>query len=352
MSWGPCEGGILGCEQMTGTVFGEWGLHDGDRGYLHPIIPNRWPGFPQTDPDAHIQIDLLTATDGPALAGWREDTRTAGRNCFVNPIAAAEGRAAFGVFWLQSSDYEHRVYADEVDRIRFASQPIAVLGHDVIRGGHSFSQLGVTRDMTVAMGLSSFVAVITSDETRLLGRIPGLPAAVPQKPLAAVGPDVFWSDWTNYVRIAHASVDRDTELFLEVTEGGDVLDFRTDGVDMAWLQAYYAPNGYDYERIEVWSAPYTTDPSTLAPRKIADLPMTTPFSAVVGGGYWAYERRISDNPKRYQMVVYRLSDGKIGTLNYPEGFEVHPIYVAAHELLARGAPGAVFRSELDSVRFE
>lgn len=352
MSWEPCEGAIRGCEQMTGTAFGEWGQHDGDRGYLHPFMRNRWPGFPQTDPDAVIQIELLSSTEGPAFAAWRHDLRTPGRNCFLLPLAAGEGRGAFGVFWLQSSDYEHRVYADDLERIRFASQPIAVLGHDLIRGGNAFTQLGVSRDMTVAMGLSSFVAIITADETRRLGRIPGLPAAVPQGPLSVVGPDVFWSDWTNYVRIAHASVDSDTELFLEIPEGGDVRDFRTDGVDMAWLQAYYKPNGYDYERIELWTAPYTTDPSTLVPRRVADLQRTTPLSAVVGGGYWAYERLLSDDPRRSQTVLYRLSDGKTSTLDYPEGYAVSAIYVAAHEILARGAPHALFRSSLESLQFE
>jgi hypothetical protein len=276
--------------------------------------------------------------------------------CLVVPVAAGQGVGGFGIFSYRADEWplQQRFYAAELDLLRTVEAPLATLGRDLVT--HALADLHVSRDL-VAIGDMYFLALLEpSGQVRVLPPLPGFSDAVVQAPITLIGPDLFWHDSTSYVRVAHATPDSDTELFLEVEGGADVRNFVSDGYDMAWYAAYYAPNRYDYERIELWTASHTTDPSRLAPRKVGDLDSTTYYLGTVGDGYFAYERRVGDGrPIQFEVVVYRLSDGKRTFVRYPEDAFVHALYVADGAVVAySNGPGhaRLFRSYLDGAVFE
>ena len=83
---------------------------------------------------------------------------------------------------------------------------------------------------------------------------------------------MFWEDWTGgyVVRTYHGTVDGPNTVFFATPDGSDLKGFATDGVDMAWTQAYgVLPGGATFERYELWTAPYTTNAALPAPRRVA-----------------------------------------------------------------------------------
>ena len=85
-------------------------------------------------------------------------------------------------------------------------------------------------------------------------------------------------------------------------------DLGTDGTDMVWLEGHGdATDAGPYTSVDYWTAPYVSDPSALAPRRLRSETTTailgTPIA--VGCGYAAYAPAGFVNGLR----VVRLSDG-------------------------------------------
>lgn len=358
--WIPCREGPPGCEELNspGGIIGmDFAYHDGERGYLSGLLPD--PGsnsFPDPTPGVgHSQIKALLTTDSPAIAAWRYEIGVSGRYCRVTPFNAGEGRGGFGIFtWWEDLPMSQRFYVGAHESLRTITAPLATVGTELIR--QSIEDIYVSRDMAAIADMSFMAVLEPSGKVRVLSPLPGLPAMVVQAPVSLIGPDLFWHDSTNYVRVAHATPDRDSETFLEVEGGGDIRSFVTDGHDMAWYAAYYAPNGYDYERMELWTAPHTADPAVLKPRRVADIDPPLYRPGEIGEGYFAFERRLGEGrPVRYEVVVYRLADGKQASVRYPEGIFVHALYVGGDTVVAYSdSPGQarLFRSYLDGALFE
>jgi len=205
----------------------------------------------------------------------------------------------------------------------------------------------------MVVALNGFGAVITPEATRILLPLPGFSQSGFAGPLTVIGRDAFFAGWAGNGRAVHASLDGDPELVVEV-HGGDVRSFVTDGVDMAWLQTRSAPEG-GFESCEVWTAPHTNVAASLVPRKVADMPAGHCSTGIVGAGYFAYGRGVSDHPYRAEVVLIRLADGAISTLQFPEGHGVDPLYFSNSAIVSRRTRGGslgVFRSSLESLRFE
>lgn len=110
-----------------------------------------------------------------------------------------------------------------------------------------------------------------------------------------VGPDVFVSNeygstgWNRELRI---NQDGTSTVFREM-QGRHISHFRTDGSTWFWVEAYGDADytHFDQPRAEVWSAPYTSDPATLAAtaRKLAQVDGATTFDGteVALDGYFA-----------------------------------------------------------------
>ncbi len=119
-----------------------------------------------------------------------------------------------------------------------------------------------------------------------------------------LGRDFFWEAWgAGYVaRIFQGTVDG-ASLFYETPDGSDLKGFGTDGIDMAWTQGYGPhPDGVTFDRYELWTAPYTTDPAALAPRLVG--PIAYEGMGVVGNGWYVHGTVGSD-----ALTLVRLSDG-------------------------------------------
>jgi hypothetical protein len=160
--------------------------------------------------------------------------------------------------------------------------------------------------------------------------------------VALVGRDLFWEAWgAGYVaRIFHGTVDG-ASLFYETPDGSDLKGFGTDGVDMAWTQGYGPhPDGVTFDRYELWTSPYTTDPALLALRLVS----AVAFEGIgaVGDGWYALG---SDGSRPYELM--RLSDGARKELPAPgDGFAYDRIPAIGGGLIAAEA------SRLSSPGFE
>ncbi|MBK9259825.1 MAG: hypothetical protein IPM54_08305 [Polyangiaceae bacterium] len=83
-------------------------------------------------------------------------------------------------------------------------------------------------------------------------------------------------------------------------------NFGTDGIDMVWCQGEgKAPNETKFPIRSIMTAPFTTDPAKLQPRRLRALPTNriSGAPAQVGCGYAALEGPAND------LIVTRLSDG-------------------------------------------
>ncbi|CAN5364164.1 hypothetical protein BH09MYX1_BH09MYX1_10060 [soil metagenome] len=96
-------------------------------------------------------------------------------------------------------------------------------------------------------------------------------------------------------------------------------DFGTDGEDMVWN---YCSDRYDggitFPKNDVMTAPFTTDPTLLVPRRLRSDGTqfgTTPF--VVGCGFAAHASTVV--PGETGLLLVRLSDGRSWTLTTPSG---------------------------------
>ncbi len=146
-----------------------------------------------------------------------------------------------------------------------------------------------------------------------------------------VGSDVvFWAKHTDRsrVHIYHAATGL-TEPLLDVV-GMHVYGARTDGTTLVWIQSLPPQSeGGAPTQAELWSSPYATTASGLAPQKIADLSgdlanSSTFFESgifVLRQAGWA------------RNVAVRVADGMYWKVDAPEGMAWgDPLYVSPEEI--------------------
>lgn len=111
----------------------------------------------------------------------------------------------------------------------------------------------------------------------------------------------------------------------------------TDGRDLVWQQGYDRVDLTGYSRLELWTAPYTTDASTLVPRRVAVLDQGfLQSSADLFGGYAVVPST------RTRVVVYPLDGTPPRAVDAPAGFEWGDVVFSGPEevalLLVQPAP--------------
>jgi len=312
----------------------------------------------QADPEIEdARVTVLSPIEGPAILAYR-DRRYASGVCHMEPYALGGG--SFGVIGFSSSDdgqwpRQEIVFHGSLDDA--VATPWALLSPDFL--GRSSSQNMAVSPTTVALEiqLAGFVAIVEEGRTVRMDSLPGELAGVPQN-LHVIGHHVIWQEWGNRVRLAHGKVDQPTSLFYgpSAPEGVDVKAFSTDGVDMAWEQQYGRRDDGGYDRVELWAAPYTDDPETLQPRKVADLDIHV-SDGTVGGGVYV---RGSVTPEgAVELHAYDLVDGRRRRWALPAGYETgaDPFYVTATEFMlkvrGRGQnPSGAFRIDLTALQYD
>ncbi len=123
------------------------------------------------------------------------------------------------------------------------------------------------------------------------------------------GDAVFWSTATTFAHGINVWTPTDgTKPFVryvgDYTRGA--ADLATDGTDLVWSQGEgKKSNQFVYPTRSIMTAPFTSDPRKLQPRRLRSAPYTNigSFKWVVGCGYAAH------TGARNGMMVVRLSDG-------------------------------------------
>lgn len=143
-----------------------------------------------------------------------------------------------------------------------------------------------------------------------------------------VGEHVLWEDWADLVRLAHADPTTTASLFRRV-DPGDLKGFRTDGVEMVWMEGYDRQPDGAYARLELWASPYARDPSALAPHLVRT--MGQRGVPIYGDGWYLMLR---SDPRRLEIV-----DTADGSLR--EWAQATEHYASENELLLSARGGLV-----------
>lgn len=311
---------------------GAW--YDGARGYF-------WIVQGALDDPMSRRTVVLATTLGEALAAWRGPEFRGEGVCQVGPTAAGDGHAAMLLRIRVGTDAEMPTYHAPITGIASSTTPVGVIA------GTS-GQDTVVSSTTVATELQpeGIVKVFEAGRETILGGTPEVPGIA--QGVELVGRDVFFSEVGSNWRVAHGSIDRPASVFFQIP-GVDVRMFRTDGASMAWLQCYDFVPGAGYGRVELWTAPFTADPSAVSARRLRDFPEYRTYTQ--GGGYIAW-REVRDGPQRVEL--FSLEDGARRTFIPPDSAYIlgNPLYISADELVVEGRFAdalTLFRVRIDSL---
>ncbi len=346
-TWDSCGEGceyLVGDARYTRAFSSQVGWHDGTRGWFSVI---------QGD-DGRRQV-LLAATEGPPVAAWRgPDSRDSGL-CAIGASAIGDGAAAVGIeLGWNGWPREWRLLHGPLAEIGAMTDPIATLDESILVGAGGVQRLAVS-STTVAAEVQphGIVMVFEGGEERTLG---GFGSAVPGGPqrVRVVGRTVWWEEWLHPTSLAVGSIDRSAEYFLRNLPG-DAFVSEWDGTQTVWLQGYGWEGSGRYERIEMWTAPYTETAADLRPRLVRELPSWG--DAKAGGGVYGFRRSNSDGSRR-RIELYDIVDGRRRTFDgpAPDGVITHPpLIVSANELLVLGnyhTQRTIFRVQLASLPYD
>ncbi|MGF1466243.1 MAG: hypothetical protein ACFCGT_08925 [Sandaracinaceae bacterium] len=339
--WAPCVDGV--CEVLTlpadGAVFRSPGVVVGGRAYVAFTV--RADAAFLGGPPSHDFLVLLRE-DGPRSV-WRRRLGPAGDGgCIAGAGTTALGQGSFAigvVAWTDGleppADAPLTLFVDRVDADWREPQGAPVAA----------SSLGQPERLT----LSDEILLAEGEELRLIDLADG--EAAPRERLApsavvaerlAWGPDAVWLEvGVDLPRYARGGLDAPTELFLAPPDA-DVGGLATDGESWVWWQGYGARcpiplSCAPYERVELWTAPFTMDPEALAPRRVGAI--RAPFLvARVGAGRAAFSQVLpgslpGDGTAPRELWTMDLETGEARAQPTPAGF-------------SRAFPWALTRDEL------
>lgn len=361
LRWVPCEEDVEGCETIEPPVDGF--EHSFEGATEVPETGRTILAMAQREGTWGARVTVLASTAAneenlEVYAAWREPALDSASICAVAPFAVGPADDAFGIFsFRKGHPSEQHLYWAPRSSISETVDPVSILRDE--RGvGRNVHSLAASADTVAALMLGDFVALVDSEPTHVFSAGADDIRGSPQYPLSVVGSEVFWHSSSQAIRVAHASRDRDTELFLEV-EGGDVRYFTGNDQQMAWYEAYGRIGGSTarYERVELWTAPYTADPTSLRRRLVTTIdPAQWTLPAVMGGGHWHYVLPVDDEHFHFELWVIALEEGTKRHLVFPEGYRLEPLMVGEESLLVeaetpqkRGLTRRLFRIRLDAM---
>ncbi|MBX3271950.1 MAG: hypothetical protein KF729_16900 [Sandaracinaceae bacterium] len=259
----------------------------------------------------------MAAVDGPTLAAWRYRIAQDGFTCRLD-LGVGDGFVGFVLSYFVDDPRGRvdQVFHTEIGHLaELEVDPIAV-----IAPGVTSQRVSVSAELVAFWTGAWAVGVdVPSGRVAFLNEPLG---GIPQN-VTVVGDQVFWEDWADLVRVASATLDVTASLFHRA-DPGDVKGFRTDGVDFAWFEGYDRHPDGRYDRLELWTAPFTRDPAALSPRRVRAMEIRS--GSMYGGGWYVVQRGA---PNGYDVVNVR--DGSLRRI--AAGGGVMPLYVAEHEIL-------------------
>ncbi len=297
----PCPDRV-GCREMTRTsgrvgprqflVDMGHGVHDGARGLF----------VAEGDLEDGWTEAWVIADDGSAVIGARSRPVTAGDYC--SEVAFDVSATDFAL------DLQRGIHPDGDSEFLYRAdlgttpQLVADLRSPFAHGGVQEIRLDELR--TAAWLSTQLVEAAEID-----GTLTTLAPPSGECEIADVVGDAIFTECSGptnvYVQLPGGAV---TPLF-DPTGRSYGLD--SDGTDMAWLRYTLLDGGY---QAALWTAPHTTDRSSVHERLVAQVPPDTTAVQVdvrVGFGYAAVLERVN------VLGVYRLSDGARAEIDAPAG---------------------------------
>lgn len=88
----------------------------------------------------------------------------------------------------------------------------------------------------------------------------------------------------------------------------------------AWQEGSNGSFTAGYENVEVWAAPFTKDPASLVPHKVADLPNRHLYSHAHGEGWYMVRLEPLDLTTAGKVRLVKLATDSYVDLDPPEGY--------------------------------
>ncbi|MCA9613288.1 MAG: hypothetical protein H6720_15270 [Sandaracinus sp.] len=318
-----------GCESLAPDDRWAWSVSSGsggsDSSYTLLVLIAEERGVVNA-PRTSLVVDVRRNEVVLALREWSPRRSTV---CAVNRIGYSGGYVAYPLLLVDTEAGEEHswIFHGPIETMKYVDDPVLKLDRDDLPGFGNVLQSTSASPTTAAFEVQPVgeVWIVEGGEVR---RRAGVGSSVPGNPqsVALVGRRALWNEWREDVRIVQATFDDDASVFHEV-EGARLL-FATDGVDLAWVQAYgWTGRGFSGP-VELWTASYTDSATVGTPRMVRseyDLPGS---NAVLGGGLWVQP----DADGNLRLV--HLEDGSQGRLLRPPGaiWLFSPVWVTRHEV--------------------
>jgi len=256
---------------------------------------------------------LFDAEHEAPLFAMRYDDEGGDLVCQILSVAFGEGHVAFPLVMTDfGRSYEETwVFHGALDQPGELEAPVLRLADDDLPGFGNVLQRSYVSATTAAFQVQPLGEMWLVEGGALRRRAEAGSEAPnsPQGP-ALVGRHLMWLDFGAKARLAHATFDTPSEIFLDVPDA-DVV-FATDGIDLAWVQGYgWNDAAATYERLELWAAPYVTAPEELVPRRVIDDFAVLDTRGAVGAHRWV---AVTGNS---ELEVVDLRDGTRTTLALP-----------------------------------
>lgn len=332
VSWISCTDGRQKCLQIDTTNWNDhtstinFGAGYMSEGLSHIILLGR-PVSDQNGLNAVFEEDFINVTSWVTQAAFR--TSAAGNNCSGN-FAISKSYAYFA--WQPITN---------PTPIQVDKRPLGQIGdttfHFVTTDLNPWTQLG--QSQTQQMWASDSTLAFDLEPVHIVGRIDGssnhvaLTSKVALTFPIVVGSDVYAIDQTGtdgWARIMRVNADGSMTEYRAIS-GHRVSTPASDGVTMYWTECYGTsdPTNNVQPNVEVWSAPYTNDPLTLAATatKVANLGTNCIYNLqqlAQNGMFFATSAGTN--------YVYRKSDGKLLTFqNGNQRGTWYPLYISQSE---------------------
>jgi hypothetical protein len=337
VAWIPCSDGRPKCLQVDTTTWNDgsspinFSLGFMSEGLTHLILLGR-PVVDVTGPDATAESDVIDVATWKIVTGLR--------------VRLAADWSTYGVCVgdIAASKSELEILDEPLTHpgpIQIDRRPLAQAGNVapsfVPTDLNPWSQLG--QSTVVRTSASDTTLALEFQPVSLLGRVDGTSTHVTVTSKIAltfplvVGSDVYAVDQTGtdgWARIMRVDADGSLTEYRAVP-GHRVATPASDGTTMYWTECYGGsdPTSNVQPNVEMWAAPYTNDPTTLAAtaQKVATL-----------GTHCVYDQQqLAQNGMFFAIsgltnYVWRKSDGKL--LSFTNGGNRatwYPLYISQGE---------------------
>lgn len=337
-------------ERFQRVVGRSTGWHDGERGYFS-VVEGR---LTEPEPARH-RIVTLVDTEGTVWGGWRGAATADEGACRVSLVSAGDNFAFITVVVFLGDieavyTRETHVYAAPITEIGCVTEPIAVLGRDVVPAGSGLSRPSNSASLLVAelQPGSRLLLVQPDGEWQIYAE------EEVQGP-RVVGNDVYLEGLgAPFRRIMRMRFGEEPSVMVEHADAHST-GLGMDGTTLSWQVARGGSDWVRAERIELWASPLPTSSTPLVPRLVRLLTpdLHSTYAEHFGGsGYVARQLpgtfvRLADGA----TTAWPLNgDNGVGGNNGYLWISADEVATSAQSTGVRPSFGTIVRTRHDSMR--